>query len=74
MNVLASASDGNPVVGGVIVFGVALFFLAWWLRDRARAPFVPCRSCGGRGVRSSVRGDAFGPCPKCNGKPRRRWW
>jgi hypothetical protein len=74
MNTLASASDGNPVIGGVIVLAFAVVVFVWWARDRARAPFVPCRSCRGRGVRSGVRGDAFGPCPRCKGKPSRRRW
>lgn len=74
MNTLASASDGNPVVGGVIVFALAVLVLISLARDRRRAPNLPCRACGGRGVRSSWRSDATGPCRKCNGKPRQRRW
>lgn len=69
---LASASNGNPVVGGVIVLAFAVVVLVLLARDRRRAPHLPCRVCGGRGVRSSWRRDAFGPCLKCNGRPRQR--
>lgn len=69
---IAAASEGNPVIGGLMVAVAVVVVLCVLARDRRRAPNLPCRRCRGRGVRSSFRSDASGPCPHCGGKSRQR--
>jgi hypothetical protein len=71
---LASGSASDQVMGGLWVLAGIVLLLVLLARDRRRAPNLPCRACGGRGVRSAWRANASGPCPKCNGKPRQRRW
>lgn len=69
---LAGPDTTDQVMGFLWLLAFALIVLAVYAKDRKRAPFVPCRRCGGGGARSWFRASARGVCPKCGGKPSRR--
>lgn len=69
---LAADSSGGGIRGHLVLLALAVFFLSSYLRDRRKAPHLPCRACGGRGRRDSDwRDGAWGPCPSCGGSGRR---
>lgn len=70
--VTAAASEGSPTIGALLFIGFFVLCAVAWARDRRRHPFLPCRTCGGRGRSDSDwKAGAWGPCPRCSGQGRR---
>lgn len=70
--VMAAASEGSPAIGGLLFVGFFVLLAIAIARDRRRHPFLPCRSCRGRGRSDSDwTAGAWGPCPGCSGRGRR---
>ncbi|TYB47792.1 hypothetical protein [Actinomadura chibensis] len=70
--VLADASEGSPVTGGLLFLLIVVGLLIWWRFDVRTRPWLPCRTCHGRARHPSIfRADAWGECPTCDGTGRR---